>query len=83
MLKKEREEKVRQKKACVNRKRLPRRELVTYIFKLFSEMAGFEPTNGGVKVRSLTTWRHLKRIIFFIGQEGIRTPGTVVRSHVL
>ena len=23
-------------------------------------MAGFEPTNGGVKVRSLTTWRHPK-----------------------
>lgn len=21
---------------------------------------GFEPTNGGVKVRSLTTWRHPK-----------------------
>ena len=21
-------------------------------------VAGFEPTNGGVKVRSLTTWRH-------------------------
>jgi hypothetical protein len=25
-------------------------------------VAGFEPTNGGVKVRSLTTWRHPKRI---------------------
>ena len=23
-------------------------------------VAGFEPTNGGVKVRSLTTWRHPK-----------------------
>jgi hypothetical protein len=48
---------------------------------------GFEPTNGGVKVRSLTTWRHptIIRIInkFKIGQEGIRTPDTVVRSHVL
>ena len=50
-------------------------------------VAGFEPTNGGVKVRSLTTWRHPMNIevilIFIIGQEGIRTPDTVVRSHVL
>ena len=23
-------------------------------------VAGFEPTNGGVKVHSLTTWRHPK-----------------------
>ena len=53
-------------------------------------VAGFEPTNGGVKVHSLTTWRHPKIIIQFIehkistiGQEGIRTPDTVVRSHVL
>ena len=54
-------------------------------------VAGFEPTNGGVKVRSLTAWRHPK-ILFeirfnhenkSIGQEGIRTPDTVVRSHVL
>ena len=53
-------------------------------------MAGFEPTNGGVKVHSLTTWRHPKKVtqfnkikLLFIGQEGIRTPDTVVRSHVL
>ena len=56
-------------------------------------MAGFEPTNGGVKVRSLTTWRHPKIIEVDLnkvklydkntGQEGIRTPDTVVRSHVL
>lgn len=60
-------------------------------------MAGFEPTNGGVKVHSLTTWRHptiaiqskeLRNILSkfnssIIGQEGIRTPDTVVRSHVL
>ena len=26
-------------------------------------VAGFEPTNGGVKVRSLTTWRHPNLII--------------------
>ena len=26
-------------------------------------VAGFEPTNGGVKVRSLTTWRHPKIFI--------------------
>jgi hypothetical protein len=25
-----------------------------------SGVAGFEPTSGGVKVRSLTTWRHPK-----------------------
>ena len=25
-------------------------------------VAGFEPTNGGVKVHSLTTWRHPKII---------------------
>lgn len=25
-------------------------------------VAGFEPTNGGVKVRSLTTWRHPKML---------------------
>ena len=54
-------------------------------------VAGFEPTNGGVKVRSLTTWRHPKILLEIrlnhdnktIGQEGIRTPDTVVRSHVL
>ena len=27
-------------------------------------VAGFEPTNGGVKVRSLTTWRHPKFLKF-------------------
>ena len=26
-------------------------------------VAGFEPTNGGVKVHSLTTWRHPKLVI--------------------
>jgi hypothetical protein len=65
-------------------------------------VAGFEPANGGVKVHSLTTWRHPKFVtqlqeskiylyiyylyklnILVIGQEGIRTPDTVVRSHVL
>ena len=48
-------------------------------------VAGFEPTNGGVKVRSLTTWRYpiLYLELLNIGQEGIRTPDTVVRSHVL
>jgi hypothetical protein len=55
-------------------------------------VAGFEPANGGVKVHSLTAWRHpkifeLEFLIqiknFNIGQEGIRTPDTVVRSHVL
>ena len=64
---------------------------VLKISKHLSEVAGFEPTNGGVKVHSLTTWRHpityLKKLIigfiFNIGQEGIRTPDTVVRSHVL
>jgi hypothetical protein len=44
-----------------------------------TEVAGFEPTNGGVKVHSLTTWRHPK----YIEQEGIRTPDTIVRSYVL
>ena len=29
---------------------------------LKSGVAGFEPTNGGVKVRSLTTWRHPKML---------------------
>ena len=28
-------------------------------------VAGFEPTNGGVKVHSLTTWRHPKIITQF------------------
>ena len=49
-------------------------------------VAGFEPANGGVKVHSLTAWRHpkiLKSYIKETGQEGIRTPDTVVRSHVL
>ena len=61
-------------------------------------MEGFEPTHDGVKVHSLTTWRHpiielynkelfnflLKiKISSLFGQEGIRTPDTVVRSHVL
>ena len=48
-------------------------------------MAGFEPANGGVKVRSLTTWRHPKnrKLKFNFGPEGIRTPDTVVRNHVL
>lgn len=27
-------------------------------FHYMTGVAGFEPTNGGVKVRSLTTWRH-------------------------
>ena len=55
-----------------------------------SGVAGFEPTNGGVKVHSLTAWRHPKAVtqfnkikLLFIGQEVIRTPDTVVRSHVL
>ena len=56
-------------------------------------MAGFEPANGGVKVHSLTTWRHPKitlkfltlniKQFLYIGQEGIRTPDTVSRNHVL
>ena len=49
-------------------------------------VAGFEPTNDGVKVHSLTAWRHPKIIAQFnliLGPEGIRTPDTVVRSHVL
>ena len=40
-------------------------------------VAGFEPTNGGVKVRSLTTWRHpkinikkLNYIIEALGKKG-------------
>ena len=36
---------------------------VLKISKHLSEVAGFEPTNGGVKVHSLTTWRHPKRVI--------------------
>jgi hypothetical protein len=63
--------------------------------KIFSEAGGFEPTNGGVKVRCLTAWRRpilielykngvqLSIIVILFGQEGIRTPDTVVRSHVL
>ena len=27
---------------------------------IITGVEGFEPTNGGVKVRSLTTWRHPK-----------------------
>ena len=26
-------------------------------------VAGFEPTNGGVKVHSLTTWRHPNNVV--------------------
>ena len=55
-------------------------------FIIKTGVAGFEPTNGGIKTHSLTTWRHprnLKSYIGKIGQEGIRTPDTVVRSHVL
>ena len=63
------------------------REILTVI----TGAAGFEPANGGVKVHSLTAWRRprefeleiLIQIKFNIGQEGIRTPDTVVRSHVL
>ena len=59
-------------------------------------MGGLEPTNNGVKIRCLTTWLHpIKPCILYterykkkknsnkIGQGGIRTPDTVVRSHVL
>ena len=56
-------------------------------------MGGFEPTDHGVKVHCLTTWRHpMEYSIIGIlaeqnkknnGQGGIRTPDTVVRSHVL
>ncbi len=55
-------------------------------------MGGLEPTNNGVKIRCLTTWLHpMKPCILYtedikikkIGQGGIRTPDTVVRSHVL
>ena len=63
------------------------------MLRFLTGVAGFEPTNGGVKVHSLTAWRHpkiliqlkliKKVIISIIGQEGIRTPDTVVRSHVL
>ena len=39
-----------------------------------SGVAGFEPTNGGVKVHSLTTWRHPKTITQFnfclLGKKG-------------
>ena len=28
-------------------------------------VAGFEPTNGGVKVHSLTAWRHPKKVTQF------------------
>ena len=60
-----------------------------YVYKRLPGVAGFEPANGGVKVHSLTTWRHPKQLRLkkkktnYIGQEGIRTPDTVVRSHVL
>lgn len=60
-------------------------------------MAGFEPTNNGVKVHCLTTWRHprkyaksiicLNRYSFKIDCDiergGSRTPDTKVRSPVL
>ena len=57
-------------------------------YKLLTGVAGFEPTNGGVKVHSLTTWRHPKILeqkikAKNIEQEGIRTPDTVDRNHVL
>ena len=29
-----------------------------YVYKRLPGVAGFEPANGGVKVHSLTTWRH-------------------------
>ena len=32
---------------------------MTFLYKTsLAGVAGFEPTNGGVKVHSLTTWRH-------------------------
>ena len=31
-----------------------------YVYKRLPGVAGFEPANGGVKVHSLTTWRHPK-----------------------
>jgi len=59
-------------------------------------MGGFEPTDNRVKVCCLTTWRHpifdkfsiivsikIKKDESIDGQGGIRTPDTVVRSHVL
>ena len=33
-------------------------------FILMAGMAGFEPTNDGVKVRCLTTWRHPNNSIY-------------------
>ena len=35
-------------------------------------VAGFEPTNGGVKVRSLTTWRHPKYLSKFSPSKTIK-----------
>ena len=29
-----------------------------YVYKRLPGVAGFEPANGGVKVHSLTAWRH-------------------------
>lgn len=56
-------------------------------------VGGLEPTNGGVKVRCLTTWLHpkIKAITNDVDSYkeyqhelgGIRTPDTVVRSHAL
>jgi hypothetical protein len=44
---------------------------------MLTGVAGFEPTNGGVKVRSLTTWRHpkisrtvIERLILVLGKKG-------------
>ena len=39
--------------------------LAILIFQTITGVEGFEPTNGGVKVHSLTTWRHPKRITQF------------------
>ena len=43
----------------------------------YTGVAGFEPTNGGVKVHSLTTWRHPKKVtqftiikVLFLGKKG-------------
>ena len=43
-------------------------------YKLKSEVAGFEPANGGVKVHSLTAWRHPKILLLItvkiLGKKG-------------